>query len=119
MIFQTEHQLNCVFIFVFSGIIVGLLSLLFLLNYRKKPIKILIFTIFYSFFCIFFEFLLIFFNFGKISLTLFTSYIFGFLWIRILTRKTVVIFYKKCYNTFNKILKRNNKGKTNVKSKKS
>lgn len=116
MIFQTQNQLNCFLIFIFCGIIIGLISqiyfLFFLINFQKKPTKIIFFTFFYSFFYIFYVFLLNIFNFGKFSLSLFFAYVIGFLWIKFILSKLVVILEKKWYNTIiTKFKSRIKKGK--------
>ena len=130
MIFQTQNQLNCVFIFIFFGIIVGLISifyfLFFLEKYQKNLIKILINTVFYAFFSVFFAILINYFNFGKFSIVLFVLYSIGYVWIRILSGKLVVFLQNLWYNKIiNYVLnikskfKRKGKLKTNGKSKKS
>lgn len=110
MIFSTQHQLNCVLIFIFFGIISGLIysffCVLFLKKYQKKLIKLLFLSIIYSFFSIFFIFLINFFNFGKFSLTLFLSHLTGFSTTVLLLRKLVVIFEKLWYNKINEIFNR-------------
>ena len=121
MIFQTQNQLNCMLIFIFAGTFIAFISTFFLFNFRKKIIKMLIYCVFYSFFCVFFIFLLNFYNFGKFSLTLLFSYLIGFIWMKFITRKLVVIFQNKCYNLFKRFNKKRNlqKENLNVKSKES
>ena len=103
MIFQTQTQVNFVFIFIFFGFIIGMIStiyfMIFINNFSKKPAKILINCIFYSFFAIFFIFLINFYNYGKLSFVLFLSYILGYLIIKNTFKKTVVILERKWYNT--------------------
>ena len=102
MIFSTQNQLICILIFVFFGIIFNIITIPYLIffanKFYKKSIKIINFIIFYAFFSIFFIILINFFNFGKFSLALFTSYLVGFVWIKKLLLKTVVILEKRWYN---------------------
>lgn len=109
MIFQTLNQLNCFLIFIFCGLVVGLISiiyfLIFLVNFQKKSIKTAIFTFFYAFFSIFFVFLINFFNFGKFSFVLLMSYILGFVWSNYTFKKSVVILEERWYNKISKKLK--------------
>jgi len=128
MIFQTQNQLNCIFIFIFFGIVLGfvlkIFNLIFLEKYQKKSIKIIINSIFYSIFNIFFIFLINFFNFGNFSLVLILCYIFGFAIIKNHTFKLVVFLEKKWYNFLqeqlkNKTLKNKGTSNLNEQSKKS
>ena len=118
MIFATQNQFNSFLIFVFAGIILGLISQLFFIIFLKKHqkifLKIIFDTIFYTFFSIFWIFLLNFFNFGKFSITLCSASIVGFVWIKKLTNKTVAFFEDKWYTT----LKSKFKGKRNGKKSK-
>lgn len=102
MIFQTQNQVNIILIFIFFGILLGFISIvfftLFLKNFQKILIKSIINCVFYVFFSVFFIFLLNFFNFGKFNLTLTLCYIFGFAWFVFLCRNLVVILEKKWYN---------------------
>lgn len=121
MIFQTQNQINCLLIFVFCGIIsalfLNILKCIFFINYQKNIKKIILNVVFYSFFNIFFIFLLNFFNFGKFSFVLLSFFYSSFLVTKKLTRKSVVLIEKKCYNIFNNLkLKRT---KQNEQSKKS
>lgn len=114
MIFQTQNQLNCFFIFIFFGIITGIIfnisNLIFLKNYQKKLIKLILNTVFYSFFYIFFVFFINFFNFGNFSISLLLAYILGFTLSKRLSFKLIVLLKKKWY-TIIKLLIRNNKTK--------
>lgn len=107
MIFQTQNQVNSLFIFIFFGFIIGVLSILFFTffieNFQKKPIKYAINTLFYAFFCCFFVFLLNLFNFGKFSTTLIFAYTISFILTKHSTQKLVVILQKKWYTIVNKI----------------
>ena len=127
MIFQTQNQLNCLLIFIYFGIICGLVSifynLLFLQKYQKKLIKTTINTIFHSFFSIFFAILIFFYNLGNFSFVLFCSFVLGFILIQTLSQKSVVILEKKWYTIINNLItnlkNKKNKGKVNEQSKKS
>lgn len=107
MIFQTQNQINCLLIFIFFGIISGLISILFFLIFtiknQKKLIKLLFESIFYSFLGVFFVFLINFLNFGHFSPTLLIGYILGYLWIKRLMQKSVVILETKWYTKVSKI----------------
>lgn len=108
MIFQTQPQLNCVLIFAFFGIIIGIISncfsIIFFKKHQKNYQKTLYNIIFYGFFSVFLIFLINLFNFGKFSFALICTYILNFLWITTLTNKLVVILEKKWYTTFNSLL---------------
>ncbi len=129
MIFSTQNQLTSIIIFIFFGIVVGIISILYFIffvnNFQKKLIKLINLTIFYAFFNIFFIILLNFFNFGIFSITLLLSYILGFCWIKKLLHKSVVILEKKWYTKINNIKlfisksKSRNKDKLNELSKES
>ena len=102
MIFSTFNQFNCFVIFIFFGIIAGLIynlfAIIFLLNYSKKIKNLIILTIFYAFFTTFFIILINIFNFGKISFVVILSYILGFIWIKKLFKnKCTWIFF---FNVF-------------------
>ena len=103
MIFQNQHHLNCVLIFIFFGLIVGLVSIIyfcfFALNFRKKIIKSILNAIFYAFFSTFFIFLINLFNFGHFSLTLLCLYFLGFYTARKSLKNLVVILEAKWYNS--------------------
>jgi len=107
MIFSTQHQLNCLILFVFFGLLIGIIyclfQIIFLKKYQKKLIKCIFFSVFCSIFCIFYVFLINFFNFGKFSIVLFFTYGFGFFWINKLCKNLVVIFENKWYTIINKI----------------
>lgn len=107
MIFSTQPQLNCVLIFIFFGIITGLilsiLSIIFLKSHQKKLLKLIFLTSFYAFFSVLFVFLLNFFNFGKFSIVLLLAYLCGFKAINFQLDKLVVIFEKSWYNKISKI----------------
>ena len=126
MIFQTQNQLNCFLIFIFFGIILGIIfnfyNLIFLKNYQKKLTILILNTIFYAFFYIFFVILINFLNFGHFSTTLFFSYILGFITSKRLSFNLVVIFEKKWYTIIKLLFKKQqNKRKpnSNEQSKKS
>ena len=129
MIFQTNNQTTNLIIFLFCGIIVGLISifyfLLFTQNFQKKSVNLIIFTIFYSFFTIFFIFLTNFLNFGKFSIVLLFSFLLGYVWVKQLVKKSVVILEKKWYTILNKLslkikaLKKKGKKNKNEQSKES
>ena len=109
MIFFTQHQLNTLLIFSFWGFIVGffisLSTLIFLLNFQKKYIKLMFFCVFYSFFSIFFVFLINFYNLGMFSFSLLLSFILCAIWVKTLLNKTLVILEKKWYTKVNNKLK--------------
>lgn len=109
MIFSTQNQLNSVLIFIFWGIIIGILSevlsVLFFKNHQKKLIKLLFLTVFYAFFSIFFIFLINFLNFGKFSFVLLICYLSGYKFLKHHVCKIVVIFEKAWYNKINMMLK--------------
>ena len=111
MIFQTQNQIYCIFIFLFFGFISALIyyftNLIFLIKFQKNLIKNIFFAIFYCFFSVFFIILINFFNFGNFNLTLLATYIIGFIWIKTLLSKTLVIFENKWYNKIIRI--KNNK----------
>lgn len=120
MIFQTQLQLNNLFIFVFFGIltafIYSVLKIINIIKIQKKLIKNINNLIFYAFFIIFFVFLINFFNFGKFSLTLLALYFFGFISIKKHTTNLVVILKKMCYNIINKLFKKGNANEINRKN---
>jgi len=109
MIFSTQHQLITTLIFVFCGILSGLilstLNILFCINFYKKLLKNIINCILSLFFCIIFTYFLNFFNFGKFSLVLVFAYIFGFWLIKNLLKQLVVILENLWYNKIKKIFK--------------
>ena len=111
MIFESNNQLNNLLIFVFIGILVGIISIFYFLffaaKFQKKPIKLIFFTVFYLFFTVFYVFLINFFNFGKFSFVLFFAFMIGYIWIRQLTSNLVVILENKWYTTLNKLFKHN------------
>ena len=110
MIFNTLSQLNSFFIFLFFGIIIGFISIVYfsitLKNHRKNLLNIIFDTIFYCFFSVFYVFLINFFNFGKFSLTLACVFILGFVWVKTVFKNLLVILENKCYNIFNKARER-------------
>lgn len=118
MIFQSNNQASNLIIFLFWGIIIGIVAIFYFLffvkNFQKKLIKLIIFAIFYSFFIIFFVFLINFLNFGKFSFVLLFSFCVGYIWVKKLTHKLVVIMEKRWYTILNKLFKHNSrrKGKT-------
>ena len=122
MIFQTQNQLNCIFIFLFFGIAIGVFSIFYFLFFaekiQKKLIKSLIDIVFYSFFGVFFIFLINFFNIGYFSFSLLSSYIVGYKWIKFSLKNLVVILEQKWYTRINNLLKKR-KPKTNDRSKES
>ena len=109
MIFSTLNQLNCVFVFLFFGLICGIFfiffSIVFLLKYQKKYQKNIFFCIFSAIFIIFFAILQNIFNLGKFSLTLFCAYLIAFIWTNKLFKNLVVFLQNKWYTTVNKIFK--------------
>ena len=123
MIFQTQHQLNILLIFLFFGFLFGLLNsifnLIFLIKFQKNTIKILLNSVFYSFFFIFFIFLINLFNFGKFSLPLLFVFIVGLIVIKNSFSKLVVILQTKCYTKINKMKQSKRKNIPNDTSKKS
>lgn len=119
MIFQTQNQVNNFLIFVFFGLIIGLISsiyfLIFFKNFQKIIVKNVLNLIFYTFFCIFYIFLTNIFNFGNFSLVLLFAYYLPYIFIKHITRKLVGVLEKKWYTiitnklTFVKL--KNKKGK--------
>ena len=109
MIFYSFNQLNNFLIFLFCGIILGLIynifEIIFILNYQKKLKNIVFNGIFYVFFALFFIFLINIFNFGLFSITLTLSIILGFLWFKTVSKKLVVFLKNKCYTLFKKNFK--------------
>jgi len=106
MIFYSFNQLNNFLIFLFCGIILGVinivLEIIFTLKYAKKIKNIVFYSIFYIFFAIIFIFLLNFFNFGLFSTTLLLSIILGFVWIKYVSKNLVVFLINKWYNIISK-----------------
>ncbi len=102
MIFATNNQLNCFILFLFFGILIGIIfQLIFIIIFKKnKKIwkNIIIDTIFCTIFLIVFDFLLNFYNFGKFSFVLIFAYLFGYFWIKKLSKKIVDKCAKVCYN---------------------
>lgn len=113
MIFSSFNQLNNILIFIFLGIILGLIycliEIIFLLNLQKKLKNITINSVFYIFFALFFVFLINIFNFGIFSISLLLALILGFIWIKTLCKKLVVFLKNKWYNIFKTKRKRNEK----------
>lgn len=110
MIYFTTNQANCFLIFLFFGIISGIIlnvfSIIFLkkfINLIKKHIFNCIFTIFFG---ILFIFLLTIFNFGIFSFSLLFAFLLGLTFPKFAFKKTFVFFENKWYNIFNKIFKR-------------
>jgi len=112
MIFYSFNQLNNVLIFIFLGIVVSIIktiiNLLFLLNFSKKIKNIAINCIFYMFFTCFFVILLNIFNFGFLNITLFLSYLIGYIWFKSVTKNLVAFYQKKWYTNINKNKKETN-----------
>ena len=112
MIFVTNNQFNCFLLFLFFGIICGLIyqffCVVFLKKYQKIFVKTIFDGIFCTFFCIFYVFLINFYNFGKFPLALLVAFVVGFLWIKKLLFKSVVFFQNKWYTCI-KRLKKNEK----------
>ena len=121
MIFSTFNQLNCFLLFLYFGIILGLISkiffILFLNKFQKIIIKNIIFAIFYTFFSIFFVFLINFYNLGQFSYALILAYILGFLWFNFLSKNLVVFLENKWYTIIRKLKQRVFKRKLNDTSK--
>ena len=116
MIFSTLNQLNCFLLFIFFGLIFvffyNFASILFLKKYQKIFQKIIFDSVFFSFFSIFYVFLINFYNFGIFSITLILGYLFGFLWLKNLSKNLVVFLQEKWYNSLIK-RKRNGRRKKN------
>ena len=116
MIFLTNNQLNCFLVFLFFGIICGIIyqlfCIIFLKKYQKNIIKSVFNGIFCTFFCIFYIFLINFFNFGKFPLALILAFLVGFFWIEKLLRNLVVFLQNKWYTC----IKRRKNEKSNNKS---
>ena len=108
MIFSTLNQLNCMLIFLVLGfacaIIFDIFIIIFQIKKSQKKLKIIkkiIFeSIFFAIFAIFFDIFLNFFNFGKFSITLFLSFVAGFLWFKNTSKKSVEFLQNKCYTIF-------------------
>lgn len=109
MIFETQNQLYCFFIFLFFGIVLGIISIIYflftLLNFQKKLLKNIFLTVFYAIFSVFFVFFINFFNFGKFEVAPLIAYLIGFIWIKTLFKNLLVILENKWYNTLKKIFK--------------
>ena len=118
MIFSTQNQFNSFLIFIFVGLVFGLifqiLNLIFLKNYQKIFLKIIFDTVFFTFFSIFLVFLLNIFNFGKFSYTLCLATVLGFFTTKKLCKNLVALFETKWYN----FIKSKFKGKGNGKKSK-
>ena len=108
MIFSTFNQLNTVFVFLFFGLICGLifnvLNTLFLIKFSKKIKKTIFFSIIYAIFSCFFAILINIFNFGKINLVLLTTFVIGFIWLKTSTKNLFVFFENKWYTIVKKFL---------------
>lgn len=118
--------MNCFLLFLFSGIILGLISQMFftltLKKYQKIYLKIIFDAIFYTFFSIIFCFLINFFNFGQYSFALILAYVLGYIWIKNIDKNLIVFLETKWYNITSKIiihLKLKHKEKHGRKQKKS
>ena len=109
MIFSTLNQLNCLLIFIFYGIVLGLIfsffDILFLRKNEKLIKKTIICCNLSAIFIIFFSFLENIFNLGKFSLSLFIGFSLGFFWIKKLVFNLVVFLQNKWYNVFKSIQK--------------
>lgn len=109
MIFSTLNQVNCFLIFLFFGFIcnfvINILSIIFLKKFKKLTINCVFDCIFTIFLCIFLIFLLINFNFGKFSIVLIITFLFGYCTTQFVFKKTFVFLENKWYNTINKFLK--------------
>ena len=126
MIFSSLNQVNCFLLFLFCGIILGLISQIFftltLKKYQKIYLKIIFDTIFYAFFSIIFCFLINFFNFGQYSFALIMSYLLGDIWKKNIDKNLIVFLETKWYNIINKFtthLKLRHKDRHGRKQKKS
>lgn len=101
MIFSTFNQVNIFLIFLFLGIIFGivflLFNILFLHKFLKNIKKIIINCIFYMFFSCIFVFFLNIFNFGDLNIFLILIYIVGFLWSKKVFENSLVFLKNKCY----------------------
>jgi len=106
MIFYSFNQLNTFLIFLFFGLFLELfyniLEIVFLLNSQKKLKNIIINSVFYIIFALFFVILLNIFNFGLFSIVLTATYVLGFIWLKIVSKKLVVFYQEKWYNVLNK-----------------
>ena len=122
MIFFSLNQLNSFLIFLFIGVVLGIifcvLKIIFLFNFRKKLLKNIYFCMFFTlFFNIFIIFLNIF-NFGKFNFVLLFSYISGFVLLEKVANKSVVFFENKWYTIITKYkqFKRNSNANKSKKS---
>ena len=101
MIFSTLNQLNCLFIFLFGGIVLCLmfsfLNILFLRKNEKIIKKTIFNCAFSAIFIICFSFLENIFNLGKFSFPLFLSFSLGFFWFKKLVFNLVVFLQNKWY----------------------
>ena len=107
MIFSTFNQLNCFLLFLYFGIILGLISkiffILFLNKFQKIIIKNIIFAIFFTFFSIFFVFLINYFNFGQYNYALIFSYLLGYFYFLYISKNLFAFLENKWYNTITKL----------------
>lgn len=118
MIFSTFNQVNCFLIFLFFGIIIGLISKLFftliLKNYQKIIIKNIFYTVFYTFFSIFFVFLINYYNLGQFNYALIISYLLGYFYFLYISKNLFAFLENKWYNMIIKFKPfRNKKNESN------
>ena len=111
MIFSTFNQLNIFLVFLFFGIIFGLIANIFFtlntINFSKNIKKTIINSIFYVIFAIFFVNFLIYFNFGKFSIILLSGYIFGYSFSKKTTKNLFAFLENKWYNLIKTKLRQN------------
>lgn len=111
MIFSTFNQLNIFLVFLFFGIIFGLIANMFftlnIINFSKNIKKTILNSIFYVIFAVFFVNFLIYFNFGKFSFVLLCGYVFGYLWSRNTSKNLFAFLENKWYNLINTKLRQN------------
>ena len=120
MIFSTFNQVNCFLIFLFFGIIIGLISKLFftliLKNYKKIFKKNVFYTIFYTFFSIIFVFLINFYNLGQFNYALIIAYLLGYFYFLFISKNLFAFLENKWYNKITKLkLFRKKKNESNEK----
>lgn len=107
MIFSSFNHVNCFLVFLFFGIIIGFInlifSILFLKKYQKKFLNCIFDVFFYTFLSIFFIFLINIFNFGEFSFALILAFLLGFIWIKKACKNLFAFLSKKWYNVFIKL----------------
>ena len=117
MIFSTNNQLNCFLIFLFLGILTGLIFnfffVVFLKKHQKNIKKIIFDTIFCLFFYVFYIFLINIFNLGIFSLSLLSAFSIGFFFEKKVSFNLVVFLENKWYNTIKRKTKHEEQHKPN------